>query len=460
MRDRTRKGIPMALRAKSLLKFFIIVVILGAVATAVYLRIQKEKAEEAEGTPASAVEANAGDRDAAVEGLFRGIDPIPVRATPTVLGTLVQTVHAEGRAQPLRQVNVVSQVSGIMDRLRVKEGDYIREGQVLMELDREEYELALENAQASYLRAQADYAANYEERDTVEREGLEVPQPTMDPQAYADIERRFQQAERQLQNNEINKEAFDIIELEYMTARILAGYERGNIQQAELTSSRITLQRAQRDLDLTMVKAPFSGWVADLLVAEGQYIGGSTPLLTLLDLSRIRVDVDVLESEISPLRAGRRAEVTFTALKGDMFEGVVISVNPMINSQTRTGKVKLELENPEGRITSGMFARARIFSRDIEDVMMVPHESIVERDERTLVFAVVESEDEETPDIVKWRYVILGESNDTHVIVLPTDDPHAGVSEGMLVCIEGHVSLQHDSPVVLTEVEPPSVITP
>jgi len=449
----------MALRAKSLMKFLLIVVILGAVGTAVYLRIQKEKDEEAEGTTAGA-QANQGDRAEAVEGLFRGLDPIPVRATPTVEGTLVQTVHAEGRAQPLRQVGVVSQVNGILNRLRVKEGDFIREGQVLMELDQENYQLALETAQASYLQAQADYAANYEERETVEREGLEVPRPTMDQQAYTDVERRFQQAEQQYRNNQMSQADYQEIELEYMTARILAGFERGNIQQANLTQSRIALQRAQRDLDLTEVKAPFSGWIADIEVAEGQFIGGSTVLLTLLDLSRIRVEVDVLESEIAPLRSGRRTEVTFTALRGEVFEGVVISVNPIINSQTRTGKVTLELDNPEGRITSGMFARARIFARDIENVLMVPHESIVERDDRTLVFAVVESEDEETPDIVKWRYVILGESNDTHVIVLPTEDPHAGVSQGMLVCIEGHVSLQHDSPVVLTEVVPPDVLIP
>ncbi len=450
----------MALRAKSLLKFLLIVVILGAIGTAVYLRIQKGKAEEAEGTPTGAAQVPAGDRAEAVEGLFRGLDPIPVRATPTVEGTLIQTVHAEGRAQPLRQVGVVSQVNGILNRLRVKEGDFVREGAVLMELDQENYLLALETAQASYLQAQADYAANYEERDTVEREGLEVPRPTMDQQAYADVERRYRLAEQQYQNNQLSQTAFQEIELEYMTARILAGFERGNIQQANLTQSRIALQRARRDLDLTSVKAPFSGWIADIEVAEGQYIGGSSALLTLLDLSRVRVEVDVLESEISPLRSGRRAEVTFTALRGEVFEGAVISVNPIINSQTRTGKVRLELDNPEGRITSGMFARARIFSRDIENVLMVPHESIVERDDRTLVFAVVESEDEERPDIVKWRYVILGESNDTHVIVLPTEDPHAGVSSGMLVCIEGHVSLQHDSPVVLTEVVPPDVLTP
>jgi multidrug efflux pump subunit AcrA (membrane-fusion protein) len=170
--------------------------------------------------------------------------------------------------------------------------------------------------------------------------------------------------------------------------------------------------------------------------------------------------VDVLESEIAPLAPGRKAEVEFTALGDQVFMGRVVSVNPMISAQTRTGKVTIELENPEGRITPGMFSRARIFSRDIPDVMMVPHEAIVERDERTLVFAVVPSEDPEQADIVKWRYVQLGERNDTHVIVHPTDDPHAGVSPGMLVCVEGHVSLQHDSPVKLVETVPSNILLP
>ena len=100
----------MALRAKSLMKFLLIVVILGAVGTAVYLRIQKEKDEEAEGTTAGA-QANQGDRAEAVEGLFRGLDPIPVRATPTVEGTLVQTVHAE---VPLREVTTYARTLSSM----------------------------------------------------------------------------------------------------------------------------------------------------------------------------------------------------------------------------------------------------------------------------------------------------------------------------------------------------------
>jgi len=450
----------MAGRGRVFGKVLLIIVVLGAIGGLVYWRISKEKADEEAQQAPEAATATDTDRAEAVEGLFRGLDPIPVKASPVVLGTLVQTVHAEGRAQPLRQVGVQSRVTGALNRILVKEGDFVRAGQVLAEIDDTNYRLDLQDAEAAYLRATADYTALLEERDTVTQQGLEVAQTTMTDAELAEVERRYNQALTDLQAGRITEDEFTLLELEYRTARILAGKERGNIMQASLTQSRIRREKAQRDLDNTRIKAPFSGRVADLEVFEGQYIGTGTTVLTLLDQSRMRVVVDVLESEIAPLRPDRRAEVRFTALPDQVFEGRVVSVNPMINSQTRTGKVELELDNPEGRITTGMFARARIFSRDIENVMMVPHESIVERDDRTLVFQVVESDDEERPDIVKWRYVDLGESNDTHVIVHPTDDPHAGVAPEMLVCVEGHVSLQHDSPVRLLEVVDANVLRP
>jgi RND family efflux transporter MFP subunit len=446
----------MAGHARGLLKVLLIVAIVGGVGYAVYSRIISEREEAASG----GTEASTMDADAAVEGLFRGLEPIPVKATPTMLGTLVQTVHAEGRAQPMRQVGLTAQVNGVLEAVRVKEGDFVSEGQVLLDLDDEQYQLDLQNAQASLLEAQARYAGNVDQRDEVLRSGMELPAAVVSDAELAAMESRFRQAEQDLQAGRITLEEFREIELEYQTTRILAGKERGNVLKAEVTRFRITVQRAQRNVDRCGVQAPFAGRVANLEVVQGQYVGASTVLLTLLDVSTIRVEVDVLESEIAPLVPGRKAEVELTALGDDVFMGHVVSVNPMIDSQTRTGKVTLQLENPEGRITPGMFARAKIFSRDIPNVMMVPHESIVERDERTLVFAVVESEEENQPDIVKWRYVQLGESNDTHIIVHPTDDPHAGVSPGMLVCVEGHVSLQHDSPVKLVETVQSNILMP
>ncbi len=447
----------MAFSARSLVKPLVITVILGGAVSLVYWRVTSEKEKEAAAVPEL---GSAEEQEAALQGLFRGTDPIPVKATPAVLGTLVQTVHAEGRAQPLRQVRVTSQVSSLLERVLVKEGDYVRAGQTLMVIDDEQYRLELEDAQASRLQANADYAASLDETDTVTREGLELPQASMSSAELQQMETRYRRALDAYRQGNMGKDEFQEIELDYKTARILAGMERGNILKARLTQRQIAVQRAERNLERTSVKAPYSGYVADLDVSVGEYISGSTQLLTLLDLSTMRVRVDVLESEIAPLKPGRKAEIEFTALKGQVFKGTVVSVNPIINAQTRTGRVTLELSNPEGKITSGMFARARIFSNNIENVLMVPLEAIVERDERTLVFAVEQSETEDKPDIAKWRYVQLGETNDTHVIVYPTDNPHEGVRPGMLILIEGHVSLQHDSPVKLLDIVDAAVLTP
>jgi len=377
-----------------------------------------------------------------------------------VLGTLVQTVHAEGRARPLRQVKVTSQVSGLLERVLVKEGDYVREGQVLLELDDEQYRLELEDAEAAQLQARADYAASLDQTDIVTREGLELPQPTMSEAELAAVEARYRQAQEAYRQGRIDENEFQEIELEYRTARILAGKERGNILKARLTQRQIAVQRAQRNLERTRVRARFAGFVANLRQSAGEYISGTAELCTLLDLSTMRVEVDVLESEIAPLAPGRKAEIEFTALPDEVFEGNVISVNPIIDAQTRTGRVILELSNPEGKITAGMFARSRIFSRNIENVLMVPHEAIVERDERTLVFAVKQSEEEDKPDYAEWRYVQMGPTNDTHVVILPSENTLEGVSPGMLVLVEGHVSLQHDSPVKLLEIIEPNVLVP
>ncbi|MFO7767734.1 MAG: efflux RND transporter periplasmic adaptor subunit [bacterium] len=435
-------------RGVRILKTLLIVAVVAGIGYAVWWRVQSEEAEEEGGGQ----QAAASEQSEAVEGLFSGVAPIPVKVAPTLKGTLVQTVHAEGRAKPRRQVRLMSQVAGPIQGIPIVEGDYVREGDLLVRIDDSDYRMALEEARSTYLQRQADYAARQDQAATVAGAGLTLPGGSIDETELDRVRLRYQQAQEDLSAGRITPEEFREIELEYEIARILAGKERGNILKAQLTQARIAVQRAERNLEQTRLRAPFSGYVADLKVDEGQVLGSGTEILTLLDTSLMRVEVDVLESEIAPIRRGRKARVEFTALPGRDFEASVVAVNPIIDPQTRTGKVTLELANPEGLITSGMFARSRIYAAFHEDVLMVPLEALVERDERTLVFGVEESEDPSKPDVVKWRYVQLGPRNDTHVVVLPTDNPHEGVREGMPVCVEGHVSLQHDSYVRVTEV--------
>ena len=374
--------------------------------------------------------AASGARGDTSEVFVEGAPPIPVRVTRVVRGTLVQTVDAEGRAQPRRQVSLPAQVGGRVNSVRVMEGDYVRQGELLVEIESSDYADAFRDAEAALLQRQAEYAARQDQTAAVRESGFELPTSAIDTAEFRRIEDEYRRAREDLARGRIAEDVFRDIELDYQTARILAGLERGNILRAQLTAAQIAVRRAERNLERTSVRAPFDAYVANLRVEEGQTLGSGSEVLTLLDTGVMEVEVDVLEFEIALIRRGRRADVEFSALPDRVFGATIRSVNPVIDPGSRTGRVTLELGNPEGRVTVGMFGRARIEVAFHEDVLMVPQESVVERNGRTLVFSVSESEAGGRPAVAEWRYVRLGPRNDTHVVILPSDNPLEGVEEG------------------------------
>jgi len=433
-------------------RVLVILIVVGGAVAVVGWRIRVGEGD-AQGGPATETRLTDGPADTTA-GAARALVPLPVRVTPVVRGTLIQVVHAEGRAQPRRRIDLPAQVVGRANGVYAREGDHVREGQLLVEIESSDYDDALRDARAALLQRQAEYAARQDQSATVRESGFEIPSSAIDPAEYRRIEEAFEKAREELEAGRMTEEEYQEIELAYRTARILAGLERGNILRAQLTAAQIAVRRAERNLERTSIRAPFEGYVANLQVQEGQYLGGGSPMLTLLDTEIMEVEVDVLESEIVMIRRGRKAEVEFSALPGEVFEGTVRSVNPLIDAESRTGRVTLQLANPDGRVTTGMFGRVRIEAAFHEDVLLVPQEAVVERNERTLVFVVADPNPETTPAEAEWRYVRLGPRNDTQVAILPDENPREGLEEGMLVCVEGHVTLQHDSYVRVVDTVP------
>ena len=108
--------------------------------------------------------------------------------------------------------------------------------------------------------------------------------------------------------------------------------------------------------------APFAARVASVKAVPGQWVSQGAELMTLVDISRIKVDVQVLESEINLLTPGRFARVQFAAMPGEVFVGRIETINPMVDPRTRSARVVVSLNNPQGRILPGMYARvARFF---------------------------------------------------------------------------------------------------
>jgi membrane fusion protein, multidrug efflux system len=371
------------------------VLLLGTAATAagIYARLNRGDAA-ADGPAAAAL----GGTSAA--GAFATDVAIPVQGEPAVRGTLVLSVSAAGQAEAWQRAVVVAQVNGRVVGLPVREGDAISGGQMLVALDGAEYALAVEEAEAALRDAQGKYR-----------------EATLFDDRIAD---RALREEREA------------------AARIRSGVE----------SAEVRLRRARLDLQRTRLSAPFGGRVASLRVVPGQWVRQGEELVTVVSLDPIRVEVQVLESEIAHLAPGRSADVAFAAFPGERFAGRVQSINPIVESGTRTARVTVLVPNPEGRILPGMYARVSLEARRYEDRVLVPRSAILERDRRTMLFVY---DPAASDGLAKWRYVTVGLQNETQAEILTRGVDTDSVSPGETVLTDGHYTLIHDARVRLVE---------
>jgi RND family efflux transporter MFP subunit len=298
---------------------------------------------------------------------------------------------------------VNAQVAGVIQSVPIRENQRVRQGANLLLVDTTEYALGVAQAQADLLSAETDYRQLVLFDDEIE-----------DPQVRAERER---------------------------IAR-----SRSGVDQRE-----VALRQAELQLDRAQTTAPFGGRIADVRVVQGQHVTAGTELMTVVDLDPIKVEVQVLEAELGFLDEGRRAEVTFAAYPGEVFEGSIETINPVVDPESRTGRVTVLLSNPEHRIKPGMYAEVSLDAEALPDRVIVPRSAILERGDgirRKMLFVY---EPNGSNGVAKWRYVNTGRESDTHVEILPEGQEQGMVAAGEIVLIDGHHYLAHDTPVRLVE---------
>lgn len=327
---------------------------------------------------------------------------IPVEGEEVVQDTLVLTVNAAGQVAPWRQSIITAQVAGQVQAVSVAENAGVGVGSPLVSIDPGEYELALKQAQADLRSAEANY------RET-----------TLFDERIADAAVR---ADRQ------------------KAARAKSGLDR----------AEVAVEKAKLELSRSRVRSPFVGRVANLKVQPGQWVRPGDELMTIVELSRVKVDVQVLEGQIAFLTPGRTARVHFAAFPEEPFTGRIESINPMVDQSTRSARVIVSVANPEGKLLPGMYARVSLDARRFADRVLVPRSAILERDRRKMLFVFEPGEEGSARGFAKWRYVTTGLENDDVVEIVASDDTEM-VTAGEIVLTAGHHTLVHDARVRITE---------
>jgi RND family efflux transporter MFP subunit len=374
-------------RARRVLAGTAALLVLLLLATGVYSRIRGESGDDAEDGPSTDGVASS------AAGSFATDVAIPVEGAEVVRDTLILSVGASGQAAAWNMAVVSAQVAGRVSSVTVRENQVVGRDQLLVAIDSEEYRLAVEAAQAGVRTAEARY-----------RE-LTLHDELIDDPAIREQRAQF--------------------------ARASSGLE----------SAEITLRQARHDLVRTRLTAPFPGRAASIQVVPGEWVQAGDEVMTIVNLDPIKVEVQVLDTEVGFLAPDRRASVSFSAFPGQIFTGSIATINPIVESGTRTARVTVLVDNSDGRILPGMYARVALEARRYADRLLVPRSAVLERDRRNMLFVY---DGDDRGGLAKWRYVTTGLANDSVVEIVPSEETDS-VAPGEVVLTGGHYTLIHDA---------------
>ncbi len=186
------------------------------------------------------------------------------------------------------------------------------------------------------------------------------------------------------------------------------------------------------------IRSPFAGTILERLATEGAYVQTGAPLYRVADLTRLWVQLDAYESDLANLEVGQTVELDVDALPAETFEGRVSFVDPVVDAQRRTARVRIEVSNPERKLRPGMFVEAVVHGRpgsDAAQPLVVPASAPLFTGRRSIVYIEVPDAPRPTYDA---RVVRLGPRvGDLYPVI-------AGLSEGERVVIEGAFTLDAD----------------
>jgi RND family efflux transporter MFP subunit len=260
-------------------------------------------------------------------------------------------VVATGTTEPAREANLGPQMTARIAKILVKEGDLVKAGAVLVQLDGMEAALRVQQTAANAASTRSQYELAQSEYD---RLAPLAAKGTVTPQ--------------QLQR--------------------LAG-QRDALRAAS-DAARVAEADAERNVTNTAVRAPFAGIVSKVHMDVGEIATMMPPsvILRLVDLSSVDVRVRVHERELARVAIGDAVDAQFPS-SGQSARGVVTFISPEIDPRTRNAEVVTRIPNPNGALRAGMFAELEIKPKGVQQSLIIPTAAVAGSGDNRFVFAVV-----------------------------------------------------------------------
>lgn len=309
--------------------------------------------------------------------------PAPVEVAEIEHGAIELRRTFSGALEAQAKFVVAPKVSGRVERMAVDFADTVRRGQVVAELDNDEYVQAVAQAKADLEVARANLAEA--------RSALAI--------ANRDLERV-----ETLRQRGVASEA----QLDAARANQLAKQAQLEVAEAQVTRAGSALETANIRLRYTKITADWTSGddrrvVAERYVDQGETVSANTPLLLIVELDPITGVIFVTEQDYSRMKPGQTVLLATDAFPDEEFPGEIDRIAPVFHQATRQARVELTIKNPDQRLKPGMFIRATVVLDRVAEAVVVPEQALSTRGDRTGLFIL--SGDGQT---VAWREVKVG----------------------------------------------------
>jgi HlyD family secretion protein len=361
----------------------------------------------------------------------------PSRLTTVQRGDLARSVVAIGKIEPISKVEIKSKANGIIKEIKVQIGDIVQEGQILVELDKENLQARLHEARAALLGAQANAKAAEAEFDKnkIEAEGVDV--------AFA---RRNRDRAEQLakdgllpqSNLDDSRMAVEVAENKQRAAKAQLSVTQARVSQAEATvaQSEAAVERAEEELSNATIRSPIKGMVLSRDVEIGSPVSsilnlgaGATLVMVLGDIHEVFVRGKVDESDIGLVKLELPARIRVETFKDRQFDGRVTQISPLgvEKDNVVSFEVRVSIDNASGALRANMSANAEIVLEEHKGTLTVPEKAVIYDAQRN---ASVETPAPGTQSGKEKKAVKVGLSNGTRTEIVQ------GLTDGQKVILQ------------------------
>jgi len=260
---------------------------------------------------------------------------IPVSVASIERNSISSNFHTTATLESRTEADIITRVTGIIEQLSVEEGDYVEKGQVLAKIDPRRYQLALDKAEAE----------------------------------LAGIKQELQRLNLMAEKKLVSAQASDKLKYQH---------------QAAVAARKL----AELDLQDSQIVAPISGFISHRYVKPGYFTQGYQKLFHIVDSTNLQAVVYLPEHQLSNVKRGQQANLSFSARKHQVYQANIRSISPVIDSKSGTFKVILSIDNNKQELKPGMFAQIALTFATHNDAFTVASDAIITLDNNSKIYVV------------------------------------------------------------------------